>query len=95
MLRARAIWVYARLGRLPAAFSSPNGQEHLKHVLNGIYSNLTHPELPVRVEAAMAMDALLTHDLAIEFCRPGLEVLLKTYLKIMDDIDFDQLSASR
>ena len=39
----------------------------------------------------MAMDALLTHDLAIEFCRPGLEVLLKTYLKIMDDIDFDQL----
>ena len=39
----------------------------------------------------MAMDALLIHDLAIEFCRPGLEVLLKTYLKIMDDIDFDQL----
>jgi hypothetical protein len=91
MLRARAIWVYGKLGSLPAAFNSPTGQEHLRHVLNGIYQNLTHPELPVRVEAAMAMDALLTHDLAIEFCRPGLEVLLKTYLKIMDDIDFDQL----
>ena len=37
------------------------------------------------------MDALLEHNQAIEFCRPGLEVLLKTYLKIMDDIDFDQL----
>ena len=28
---------------------------------------------------------------AIDFLRPGLEVLLKTYLKIMDDIDFDEL----
>jgi hypothetical protein len=37
------------------------------------------------------MDALLEHDLAIDFCRPGLEVLLKTYLKIMDEIDFDKL----
>jgi importin-7 len=25
MLRARAIWVYGKLGSLPAAFSSPNG----------------------------------------------------------------------
>jgi hypothetical protein len=29
--------------------------------------------------------------LAIEFLRPGLETLLKTFLKIMDDIDYDEL----
>ena len=39
----------------------------------------------------MALHKLLRHDLAINFLRPGLEMLLKTYLKIMDDIDFDEL----
>jgi hypothetical protein len=33
----------------------------------------------------------LNNDIAVEFVRPGLEALLKSYLKIMDDIDFDQL----
>jgi hypothetical protein len=47
--------------------------------------------LPVRVEAALALDKLLQHELAVNFLRPGLEMLLKTYLKIMDDIDFDEL----
>lgn len=37
ILRARAIWVYGKLGSLPGAFNSPTGQEHLRHVLNGIY----------------------------------------------------------
>jgi hypothetical protein len=63
----------------------------LRHVLNAIYENLNHPELPVRVEAALALNGLLGHQVAVDFLRPGLEVLLKTYLKIMDDIDFDEL----
>ena len=62
--------------------------------MNAVYENLTHPDLPVRVEAALAMGKLLNHDAAVEFLRPGLEVLLKTYLKIMDDIDFDELVKS-
>jgi len=33
----------------------------------------------------------MDHEIAVEFIRPGLESLLKTYLKIMDDIDFDEL----
>jgi|LauGreDrversion4_2_1035121.scaffolds.fasta_scaffold971127_1 hypothetical protein len=40
------------------------------------------------MEAALAMDALLIHDLAVEFCRPFLEVLLKTYLNILDEINY-------
>lgn len=39
----------------------------------------------------MALHKLLQHELAVNFLRPGLEMLLKTYLKIMDDIDFDEL----
>ena len=60
-------------------------------MLNAIYENLSHPDLPVKVEAALAMHHLLEHPVAVEFIRPGLEVLLKTYLKIMDEIDFDEL----
>ncbi len=90
-MRARSCWLYGKFGSMPNCFNSPTGQEHLKHVLNAIYENLTHSELPVRVEAALALHKLLRHDLAINFLRPGLEMLLKTYLKIMDDIDFDEL----
>jgi len=34
---------------------------------------------------------MLDQEIAVEFLRPGLEHLFKTYLKIMDDIDFDEL----
>ena len=37
ILRARAIWVYGKLGSLPGAFNSPAGQEQLSDVLDGIY----------------------------------------------------------
>lgn len=84
-MRARACKLY---GSLSAAL---NNEDHLRHVLNSIYANLTHSDLPVRVEAALALNELLGHQEAIDFLRPGLEVLLKTYLKIMDDIDFDEL----
>ena len=71
-MRARACWLYGKFGSMPACFSSPTGQEHLKHVLNAIYDNLNHSELPVRVEAALALHKLLCHDLAVQFLRPGL-----------------------
>lgn len=63
----------------------------MRHVLNGIYSSLSSEHLPVRVEAALALNGMLSKEIAIEFLRPGLETLLKTYLKIMDEIDFDEL----
>jgi importin-7 len=90
-MRARACWLYGKFGSMPNCFASPTGQEHLQHVLNAIYESLNHSELPVRVDAAIALHQLLKHELAVEFLRPGLETLLKTFLKIMDDIDFDEL----
>ena len=49
-LRARACWVYGQFGHFP--FSS---DEHLRYALNGIFSNLSHPDLPVRVNAAVSL----------------------------------------
>ena len=56
-----------------------------------LYQNLHHNELPVKVEAALALVQFLDHQEAVDFMRPGLADLLQTYLKIMDDIDFDDL----
>jgi importin-7 len=88
-MKARACWLYGQFGAFP--FQS---EDHLRHSLNLIYENLHHPDLPVRVFAALALNHLLVHDIAIDFLRPGLESLLKNYLKIMDDIDFDNLVKS-
>ena len=51
-------------------------------------------ELPVRVAAAIAIKGLLHHEAVINFLRPGLESLIRTYLKIMDEIEFDELVLS-
>jgi hypothetical protein len=91
-MRMRACWLYGRFGKMPNCFASEQGQEHLKHALNSIYQNLNHEALPVRVEAALALNSLLkVYQLAVDFLRPGLELVLRTFLKIMDDIDFDEL----
>lgn len=66
-------------------------QNHLSSALSSIFQSLQHQDLPVRVASALALNSLLVHDQAVEFVRPGLEHLLQTYLKIMDDIDFDEL----
>ena len=81
--------MYGKFGNFPL-----DNQDHLRMALSGIYEGLLHNDLPVRVESALALNNLLYHDLAVEFVRPGLESLLKTYLKIMDDIDFDELVKS-
>jgi hypothetical protein len=48
----------------------------------------------VRVEAAKAVSSLLAHDAAVELLRPGLGDTLKVFLRIMDDIDFEDLVTS-
>lgn len=39
----------------------------------------------------MALAELLDHEEAIQFIRPGLEQILRVFLKIMDEIDFEDL----
>lgn len=63
----------------------------MRLALDAIWQSLHHSDLPVKVEAALALNSMLHHEVAVELVRPGLEQLLKTYLKIMDEIDFDEL----
>ena len=63
----------------------------MKYVLEHLYVNLSHQDLPVRVNAALALIKLMSHDFAVEFVRPGLGTVIKIYLKLIDDIDYDEL----
>lgn len=87
-LRTRACWVYAQFAEFPL------GDEHLKFALNLIYQNLAHKDLPVRVEAAVALIRLMYHEQAVNFVRPALGTVIQTYLKLIDDIDYDELIES-
>ena len=59
-MRARACWLYGQFGSMPNCFQdTPASQNHLVCVLEGIFQNLSHAALPVRVEAALALNGLL------------------------------------
>jgi len=88
-LRARACWVYGEFGIFPF-----DDQDHLRSVLNLLYQNIQQPDLPVRVNAAVSLIKMLNHEIAVDFVRPGLETIIKIYLKLIDDIDYDELIES-
>ena len=73
-----------------ASFPFSNA-DHLRHALNALYQNLNHNDLPVRVNAAVSLIKLLDHEVAIEFISPGLQQIIKIYLKLIDEIDYDEL----
>jgi vesicle coat complex subunit len=70
------------------------GDEHMKYLLDALYKNIQDKELPVRVNAAIALIKYLSHDFAINFIRPGLGHVIRIYLKLIDDIDYDELIES-
>lgn len=66
----------------------------MRHALNNLYQCLLSSDLPVRVNAAVALIKMLDHPAAVEFIRPGLQDVIRIYLKLIDDIDYDELIAS-
>lgn len=48
----------------------------------------------MRVNAAVSLIRLLDHPAAVEFIRPGLSQVIRIYLKLIDDIDYDELIES-
>ena len=50
--------------------------------------------MPVRVNAAVSLIRLLDHKVAIDFVRPALSHVIRIYLKLIDDIDYDELISS-
>lgn len=87
-LRARACWVYGQFGNFPLA------EDHVLYVINAIYQNLNDQDLYVKVNAAVSLIELLYHEAAVNLIRQGLGTIIKIYLKLIDEIDYDQLIVS-
>ena len=84
-MRARAAWVYGQFAQFEFDDLS------LKQILDKLYKNLSHQDLPVRVYSAIALIKFLDQPVAVEFIRPGLSSVIQEYLKLIDDIDYDEL----
>ena len=65
--------------------------DHIKQAVDGIYQSLNSPELAVRLAAALALSKILRKEVAEEFVKPHLKQILEIYLKLMSDIDSEDL----
>ena len=63
-MKARACWIYGEFAHFPFA-----DEDWLRDSLNRIYQCLIGNDLPVRVNAAVALIKLLVHPVAVEFVR--------------------------
>ena len=59
--------------------------------MDGIYQCLFSEHLPVRFSGALALSKLLINETAVSFLKPALKNVLEVYLKIMEDIDSEEL----
>lgn len=85
----RACWMYGQFG----TFKFRNN-DHLKQAIQLIYGQLHDPELPVRLTAATSIHKLLHSDEVAELLKPGLKEILTIYLKMMSEIDSEELVAA-
>lgn len=89
LLQARACWVYGKYAKFDF-----QDESHLILVTQKIVNLLHHEHIVVKVEAAIALSELLSHEKAVDLIRPNLGNMLRKFLKIMDEIDVEQLITS-
>ena len=86
MLISRACQVYASFARFEFTADA-----HLVAAGNAIVNLLHHEHVVVRVDAAIAVGELLEHEAIVKLVRPGLGNMLRDFLRIMDELDVEQL----
>ena len=86
LLRSRACWVYGE-------FSDFDIEEtqHVQLAVDGIYQGLFSECLPLRFASSLALAKMLNNVTAMNFLKPFLSSVLQVYLKIMDEIDSEEL----
>ena len=47
--------------------------------------------MPVKYDAARALKRMLDNEVAIQFIKPGLETIIKSYLSLMNEFDNEDL----
>jgi len=85
-LRIRALWLYGEFGDFK--FKDAN---HVNQAVDLIFRNLQDPDLPIRLTAATSIHKLLHNEIALNFMKPALNSILQIFLKLMGEIDSEEL----
>ena len=86
-LRARACDSLQKFERLEF-----NEQSNLILVYRNVLESMTDPDLPVRVEAAMALQALIRHPIIRAEMQSNIPQIMQQLLKLANEVDVDSLS---
>jgi len=85
-LRARACWMYAQFSVIDF-----QNEEHQSLALSKVCGLMIDPDLPVRIEAATALPRLMNWKMSHQRIGGEIQQLLEVYLKLMNEIDSEEL----
>lgn len=84
----RALWMYGEY----CENLKFKDDAHLSRVVELSFRCLhSDPDLPVRLTAATSVSRLLQNDTACNLLKPHLRQILETYLKLMSEIESEEL----
>ena len=86
-LRARACDTLQKFEQLD--FQEPS---NLLHIYRNILQSMTDPELPVRVEAALALQVLIRHEPIRTEMQQNIPQIMQQLLKLANEVDVDALA---
>ena len=86
-LRARACDSLQKFERLDF-----QEQSNLILIYRNVLESMTDPELPVRVEAAMALQILIRHDIIRTEMQSSIPQIMQQLLKLANEVDVDSLA---
>ena len=86
-LRARACDSLQKFDRLDFA-----DETNLRHVYQSVLDSLTDAQLPVRIEAALALQVLVRHSLIRAEMQVNIPQIMQQLLKLANEVDVDSLT---
>jgi hypothetical protein len=86
-LRARACDTLEKFERMEF-----KNQDNLIVIYRNILESMADPELPVRVEAALALQPLIRHDIIRQAMQQNIPQIMQQLLKLANEVDVDALA---
>lgn len=88
-IKYRAAWLFGMYGAMDF-----QDKKLIVAATEGLYKCILDKALPVRVQAAIALERLLEQEIALELIKPGLDKILEIYFSVIDAIDHEQIVAA-
>lgn len=85
-IRSRACWLFGMYGGMKF-----EGEEIIQVATEGLYNCILDRQIPVKVQAALALERVLQHNIALEILKPGLGKIFTIYLDLIEKVDNQHL----